>query len=256
MLLTVLGCSGSVPGPNAPASGYLLEAEGFLLGIELGNGTFAALQAIRDPFELDALLFSHLHADHCADFAGLSVYRRYHPRPPRDPRVHKLPVYAPHEAPQRFINAYATDEADRRITDLSDVYDYHALAVGKFHIGPFEVVAASAAHPCESFSFRITHAGRTFVYTGDTGVSAGVTALAEGADVVMAEASWTHGAAVIPDLHLSGREAGELAESAGARRLLVTHIPPWTDADAVMAEAEAAFSGETIRVEQGARYEI
>src|SRR5262245_48977340 len=69
VLLTVLGCSGSASGPRAPSSGYLLEADGFLLGLELGHGVLAELAAVRDPFALDALLFSHLHPDHCADFA-------------------------------------------------------------------------------------------------------------------------------------------------------------------------------------------
>ncbi|WP_018686900.1 MBL fold metallo-hydrolase [Actinokineospora enzanensis] len=256
MLLTVLGCSGSVPGPNAPASGYLLEAEGFALGLELGTGTFAALQAIRDPFLLDGLLFSHLHADHCADFAALTTFLRYHPRPTRDPRANRLAVYAPSEAPSRFVNAYATDEADRAVTDLSDVFDFRPLTTGKFHIGPFDVVVAPAAHPCESFSFRVAHGGRSLVYTGDTGVCGTLTELAHGADVIMSEASWTHGSVAVPDLHLSGREAGELAATAGAGRLLVTHVPPWTDRDAVLAEARTAFPGPVEAVEQGMVYEL
>ncbi|MGQ0838017.1 MBL fold metallo-hydrolase [Actinokineospora sp.] len=253
MLLTVLGCSGSIPGPHAPASGYLLEADGFLLAIELGPGTFAALQAVRDPFDLDALLFSHLHADHCADVASLTVLRRYHPAAPHRRR---LPVYAPVAAPTRFAAAYATDEADRAATDLSDVYDFAALRPGKVHIGPFEVVAAPAAHPCESYSFRIGHGGRTLAYTGDTGVCAALTDLVEGVDVLLTEASWTHAADRVPDLHLSGRDAGEVAAAAGAGRVLVTHIPPWTDADAVLAEVRAAYTGDVVRVEQGAVYDI
>ncbi|GLZ41042.1 MBL fold metallo-hydrolase [Actinokineospora sp. NBRC 105648] len=256
MLLTVLGCSGSVPGPNAPSSGYLLEADGFLLGVELGSGTFAALQAVRDPFALDAVLFSHLHADHCADFASLTVWRRYHPAPSRDPRLHRLPVYAPREAPTRFAGAYATSDAERAVTDLSDVFDFRPLAPGPFHIGPFEVVATTAAHPCESYSFRITHGGSTFLYTGDTGACAPVTELAKGARTILAEASWTHDAAVVPDLHLSGREAGELAAAAAAARLLLTHVPPWTDPAEVLAEARAVFDGEVVLVEQGAVYEV
>ncbi|WP_424184670.1 MBL fold metallo-hydrolase [Actinokineospora sp. G85] len=256
MLLTVLGCSGSVPGPGAPASGYLLEAEGFLLGIELGNGTFSELQSRRDPFELDALLFSHLHADHCSDFSALSVYRRYHPRPTIDPRANKLPVHAPAEAPTRFSAQYGTDEADRAVTNLSDVFDFQALRVGEFQIGPFEVVAAAAAHPCESFSFRISHGGRSFAYTGDTDVFDGLADLVRGVDVLMAEASWTHGGAVIPNLHMSGRDAGEVATEAGVGRLLLTHIPPWTDSSAVLAEARAAFRGDVVLVRQGASYEV
>ncbi|PPK68942.1 MBL fold metallo-hydrolase [Actinokineospora auranticolor] len=256
MLLTVLGCSGSVPGPDAPTSGYLLEADGFQLGVELGNGTFAALQAIRDPFAMDALLFSHLHADHCADFTALTVYRRYHPAPTRDPREHRLPVYAPKEAPARFANAYATDEADRAAADLSDVFDFRALSPGKLHIGPFEVVAAPAAHPCESFSFRISHGGRSLVYTGDTGVCAALAELAHGAEVILAEASWTHGSVDVPDLHLSGLEAGQVASAAGTSHLMLTHIAPWTDPAAVLAEARSAYDGEVTVVERGAQYRL
>ncbi|SES37820.1 MBL fold metallo-hydrolase [Actinokineospora terrae] len=256
MLLTVLGCSGSVPGPHAASSGYLVEADGFLLAVELGSGTLAAMQAIRDPFALDALLFSHLHADHCADFASLTVYRRYHPRPTRDPRANRLPVHAPAAAPRRFAGAYATDEAELAVTDLSDVFDFRPLRAGTFHIGPFEVTAATAAHPCEAYSFRIAHGGRSLVYTGDTGLCGPVTALADGADVVLAEASWTHGSGASTAMHLSGREAGELAAVAGAGRLLVTHIPPWTDRDAVRAEATAAFPGEVTLVREGAAYEL
>jgi ribonuclease BN (tRNA processing enzyme) len=256
VLLTVLGCSGSAPGPNAPTSGYLLEADGFLLGIELGNGTLAALQAIRDPFTLDALLFSHLHPDHCADFPALTVLRRYHSTPSRDPRITRLPVHAPAEAPSRFAAAYAPNEAERLAEDLCDVYDFRPLAPDTVYIGPFEVTVIHAAHPCESYSFRFSHGGRSIVYTGDTGAFDGLVDLASGVDVLLAEASWTHAEDRPPGLHLSGREAGELAKRAGAGRLLVTHVPPWADAPAVLAEARAQYPGEAMLVRRGATYQI
>lgn len=258
MLLTVLGCSGSVPGADAPTSGYLVEAGGFLLGLELGNGTLAAMQRVRDPFALDALLFSHLHPDHCADFSALTVIRRYHPDPPADCRAKRLPVYAPREAPERFVAAYCPDEAERRSEDLSDVYEFRALAPETVHIGPFEVTAISAAHPCESFSFRISHGGRSLVFTGDTGPAGmtGLVGLAAGADVLLSEASWTHAEGRPTDLHLSGLDAGQLAKRAGVGRLLVTHVPPWTDREAVLAEARAEYPGETVLVRQGSSYRI
>jgi ribonuclease BN (tRNA processing enzyme) len=252
VLLTVLGCSGSVPGPGAAASGYLLEAEGFTLGIELGSGTLAQLQLVRGPFDLDALLFSHLHPDHCADLSPLTVLRRYHPERPAD----RLAVHAPSEAPSRFVAAYSPDAQDRTITDLSDTYDFTALAPQTVHIGPFEVTAAHAAHPCEAFAFRITHDGTTMVYTGDTGWSDAVTALARDADVLLAEASWTHSANRPPDLHLSGVEAGRLASVAGAGRLLITHVTPWTSVDDVLTEAKGEFAGEITRVRQGEAYRL
>jgi ribonuclease BN (tRNA processing enzyme) len=256
VLLTVLGCSGSAPGPRTAASGYLLEADDFLLAIELGNGTLAELVAVRDPFSLDALLFSHLHPDHCADFSALTVTRRYQPSPARDPRTHRLPVYAPRDAPDRFADAYSPNAADRAVENLHDVYEFHPLAEGLVHIGPFEITAVTAAHPCEAYSFRIVHGGRSLVFTGDTGVSPPLERLAKDADVLLAEASWTHAADRPTGLHLSGVEAGRLAQAASVGRLLVTHVPPWTDPAAVHAEATTEYAGPTQLVTPRSTYEI
>lgn len=256
MLLTVLGCSGSAPGPRAATSGYLLEADGFQLGVEFGNGVLAELQAVRDPLLLDALLFSHLHPDHCADFSALTVLRRYHPDPARDPREWRLPVYAAADAPERFVAAYVPNVAERATEDLTDVYEFRPLTEGTVHIGPFEVTAATAAHPCEAYSFRFVHGGRSLVFTGDTGSSPTLDKLAKGADVVLAEATWTHAPDRPVAMHLSGVEAGRLAQTAGAGQLLVTHVPPWTDSAAVHAEAVGEFRGPVRLVVPGEAVEI
>src|SRR5574337_2045256 len=62
--LTVLGCSGSVVGPDSPASGYLLQApDAPPLAIDFGGGVLGTLQRHVDPSSVQVLL-SHLHADH------------------------------------------------------------------------------------------------------------------------------------------------------------------------------------------------
>lgn len=256
MLLTVLGCSGSAPGPLAPSSGYLLEADDFVLVVELGNGTLAELQALRDPFTLGGVLFSHLHPDHCADFSALTVLRRWHPAPPADPYTHRLAVYAPKEAPTRFAAAYAPDGEERGDESLTDTYDFHPLAPGVRDIGPFSVTTVEVAHPCESYGFRFTHRGTTLAYTGDTGVCDTLDELAAGADVLLGEASWTHRDDHPPGVHLSGRELGELATRANVGRLLITHVAPWTDPRAVLAEARAAYKGPAELVTKRTTYPI
>jgi ribonuclease BN (tRNA processing enzyme) len=253
--LTILGCSGSVPGPNAAASGYLLEADGFLLGLELGNGTLAQLQTVRDPFDLDALVFSHLHADHCADFSALTVLRRYHPEPPYPRRPRRLPVYGPADAAWRLSNAYAPNEAERAETDLTDVYEFRSLIGDPMSIGPFEVTAVPVNHPTEAFGLRITDGRSTLAYTGDTGPCAQLDGLARDVDVLLSEASWTDAPDRPPGVHLSGKQAGELAAHADVGRLLLTHIAPWTEVDAVLAEAVEGFPGASAVV-QGAVYEV
>ncbi len=253
MRLIVLGCSGSGPGPASPASGYLVEAGDAHVVLDLGNGTLGALQRHLDPWRLTAVAFSHLHPDHCADTSALYVHRRYHPRPPADRS--RLPVFAPAEAPDRFAAAYAPDAAERAGTDLSDVFAFHPHTP-EATIGDVVLRTAAVDHPCEAYALRVEHGGRSLVYSGDTGPSAGLVELARGADVLLCEATWPHHADAPPGVHLSGRQAGEHATAAGVRSLLLTHVPPWFAADEIRAEAEAAFDGPVDVVVADGTYEI
>ncbi len=74
MELTVIGNSGSFPGPASPASCYLVSAayEGrtWRILLDLGSGALGALQRYTDALAIDAVLFSHLHPDHCLDLCG------------------------------------------------------------------------------------------------------------------------------------------------------------------------------------------
>ncbi|HEY6423060.1 MAG TPA: MBL fold metallo-hydrolase [Pseudonocardiaceae bacterium] len=252
MLLTVLGCSGSVPGPESPASGYLVRAGTTSVVFDLGNGAFGALQRYLDPFTLDAVILSHLHPDHCADVSALAVYRRFHPSPAPSTA---LPLHGPSAVAERLVAAYATDADSRISTDLSDVYDFRVFAE-PIRIGDVEVRAGQVDHVCEAYALRVSHQGRTLVYSGDTGPCPQLVELARGADVLLAEASWPDQPANPLGIHLSGRDAGLAAAAAGVGRLLLTHVPPWTDAKQVLAEAKAVYDGPTELVRPGADYEI
>jgi ribonuclease BN (tRNA processing enzyme) len=252
MLLTVLGCSGSVPAPKSPASGYLLRVGDTSVVLDLGNGTFGALQRYLDPFALGGLVLSHLHPDHCADVSALTVYRRYHPhQPPHD----VLPLYGPADAAERLAAAYAPNAEERKATDLSDVYDFRSYREAA-RIGPLELRAAPVEHPCEAYALRVSHAGRILAFSGDTGPCQQLVELASGAHVLLAEASWPDHPTNPPGIHLSGKDAGEVATAAGVGRLLITHVPPWTDPEQVLAEAKAAFAGPTELALPEAHYEI
>ena len=54
MRLTVVGCSGSIPGPYNPASCYLLEAEGFRVVVDMGSGALGTLQRYVGTNDVDA----------------------------------------------------------------------------------------------------------------------------------------------------------------------------------------------------------
>ncbi len=261
MRMTVLGCSGSGPSPASPASGYLVQAGDVHLVMDLGNGTFGALQRHVDPWSLDGVLFSHLHSDHCSDFAALVVHRRFHPDPPFDATTRPLPVFAPAGAPGRLAAAYATSAAELTTTDLTDVCTFHTLADGGgMPVAGVPVRAARVDHLCEAYALRVEHDGRSLVYSGDTGPCAGLLALARGADVLLCEATWPHVTSrwsePPPGVHLSGRQAGEYAAAAGVGRLLITHVPVWFDGEELVAEAKVTFDGPVELAAPDAVYEI
>ena len=84
MKLTVVGCSGSFPGPESAASCYLLEHDGYAMLLDLGNGAIGPFANYINIDDINAVLLSHLHIDHCADIGPLYVSRRYHPAGMRD----------------------------------------------------------------------------------------------------------------------------------------------------------------------------
>ncbi|WP_110181887.1 MBL fold metallo-hydrolase [Nocardioides solisilvae] len=238
MRLTVVGCSGSYPGPDSPASCYLLEAEHegrtWRVLMDLGNGSLGALHRYADPLQVDAVLLSHLHADHCLDLCGYHVLRKYHPAGPQ-PRI---PVWGPQGTAHRMARAYdlplepgMTGEFDFREWD------------GALRLGPFDIEAVPVVHPVPAFALRVTCGGATLAYTGDTGPCAALDDVARGADLLLAEASFEEGRDNPPDLHLTGRDCGLLAERAGVGRLLLTHVPPWHDPQVVLGEAREVFGG-------------
>jgi ribonuclease BN (tRNA processing enzyme) len=261
MELTVLGCSGSGPGPESPSSGYLVRVGNGTLVLDLGNGTLGPLHRQLNLFDLDALLLSHLHQDHCADVASLVVYRRYHPMPPYPPTERRLPVYGPKETADRLRAQYGASAEERADADVRDVLDIRVIEDRMdMEIAGCMVQVRQTVHPCDSYAMRLEHGGRSLVYSGDTAACPALIELAAGADVLLCEATWPHvgpnGETPPEGVHLSGREAGEHAAAAGVKRLLLTHVAVWHDPSLLLAEAKEAFDGPVELVTAGARYQI
>ena len=248
MQLTVLGCSGTFPGPSSACSGYLLEHDGYHLVVDLGAGALGMLQQHIGLLDVDAVYISHLHADHCIDLVAYSYARRYHP----DGQPPPLPVYGPAGTRQRIFDSYEESPAN----GLEDVYAFHEVAPGTRQLGPFTVTAAQVNHPVECHGLRVEAGGRSVAYSGDTGESEALVELARDTDVFLCEASWASAEDNPPDIHLSGRQAGEHAAKAGTRHLLLTHIVPWADRATIEREAAEAFGGRTELARCGVSYDI
>ncbi|MEV7778692.1 MBL fold metallo-hydrolase [Kitasatospora sp. NPDC088351] len=248
MKLTVVGCSGSFPSADSPCSSYLVEADGYRVVLDLGNGALGALQKYADLYEVDAVLLSHLHADHCIDLCAYWVARNYRAGGCPDP----MPVYGPAGTAERLARAYDMPEDP----GMKEVFDFRTLTPGGFDLGPLRIGVAQVNHPVDAFAFRLEHNGRALVYSGDTGESAELVELARDSDLFLCEAAYLDGRDTYRAVHLNGREAGEHATAARARRLVLTHIPPWTDAEHNLRDAAEAFAGPVEVARAGAVYEI
>jgi len=234
MRLTVIGCSGSFPGPDSPASCYLLEAEAFRLVMDMGNGALGVLQRHAELFGIDAICVSHLHGDHCIDLSSYWVARQYAPGGPCPP----IPVYGPEGTAERVAGFCGEDVASIRAR-----FEVHDLKSQTQEIGPFRVTTDHMNHPVETFGFRVEHAGWKLAYSADTGETDALVRLAEDVDVLLSEASFQTNPNNPPNLHLTARQAGEHATRAGARQLVLTHLVPWYDRERSLAEAAESYCG-------------
>lgn len=243
MRLTVVGCAGSYPGPDSPASCYVVEHDGHRIVLDLGNGAFGALQRVTDVLDVDAVVLSHLHADHCLDLTSYYVWRRYRPEGP----AHPIPVLGPAGAADRMARAY----------DLPPEEGMHGEFLFRDHvpvteIGPFRISTARVNHPVEAYATRVEAGGRSLVFSGDTGESDALVELSRGTDLALYEASFlSRYENLPPNLHLTATQAAEHAIRAEAGRLVLTHLVPWTPREETQAEAAAAYDGDLLLATQG-----
>lgn len=227
MDLIVLGCSGSYGSAAGGAcSGYLVRAGGTTIWMDCGNGTFAHLQQHIAIEDLDAVVITHEHPDHCVDVYGLHVLLRYGLE--RD----GMPVFAPIGLEHRLGSL---------VGDWGNTFEWNVIDDGDaVTIGDLDLRFSRTDHPPPTYAVEARGDGKRLVYTSDTGPGWTVGAFEAKADLVVSEATYQHETKSAP-LHLSAREAGLAAREAKARRLMLTHLWPRLDPVASLEEGSDAF---------------
>ncbi|MDO4254255.1 MAG: MBL fold metallo-hydrolase [Kocuria sp.] len=247
MNLTVIGCTGSFAGPDSPASSYLLtgldhEGRAWHILMDIGNGSLGALQRHIDLHELDAVIISHLHPDHCVDLAGLHVAVKWDPRGWPGGRI---PVWAP-AGTHEYLAAAQAIAAD---PGMSTEFVFHEwrdeVAV---QIGPFTVTPYRVNHPVQDpFALRVEYDGAqgtsVLTYSGDTDSCDGLVRAARHADLFLCEAAYQEGRDAYRGVHLTGFRAGQAAQEARVDELMLTHIPVWNSPTKAVVEAASAYDG-------------
>lgn len=205
----MLGGSGAWPTAGQGCSGYLVEHDDYRLFLDPGYATLPRLLELYGAHQVDAVLVSHGHPDHCADLNPLLRARALSPSPPT-----ALPVHAPTGALDPVL---ALDRPGM----LQHAYRLNEFTPGEsFGIGPFTVDSWLLPHFVPNAGLRLSAGGRSVAYTGCTGPSPDLVPLARGTDLFLAEATYPDHVPTDDYRYLtSARQAGKYAARAGTGHL-------------------------------------
>ena len=236
--LTVLGCSGSYPGPGSAASGYLVQSAEATIWLDAGNGTLANLQRHVGLDDVDVIVLSHGHGDHLVDAEAFHVAVKYG------------------DAPREGIAVFAPAEVVERLDDKAPTFALHTVADGdRREFRDVTMTFSRTDHMIETLAVRLESGGKVLGYSADSGSGWSMESLGSGIDLALCEATYLQDREGSVQ-HFSARQAGATAKAAGASRLVITHIWPTIDPAASRAEAEAAFGAPVEVAAIDAAYEL
>jgi ribonuclease BN (tRNA processing enzyme) len=241
MRLTVLGSGTAVPVPDRFPAGYLLEHRDSKVMVDCGPGTLRRLaQAGVSPNELDAVLLTHYHTDHCADLAALLFALR-----------------SPQLARSSPLQVYGAPGLERLVEKLTLAWPwlepkgYQLQLVewlpGTRTVAGFEVTAIPIRHTAQSLGYRVCTSEGVVALSGDADTCEELVDLARDADVFVCDAAAPDDAKI--EGHLTPGLAAAYAQRGGARSLVLTHFYPACDGVDLVAQARARFDGEVIAAE-------
>ncbi len=261
MRITVLGKSPAWQDAGGACSGYLIEEEGgACMLLDCGNGVFGKLRTHREYDQVDAVVITHMHADHFFDLIPYAIALLHSPRQQPEP-VGAWPGTNTPARPRLVVPAGAREMLRQIARSLGqeDLLEL-AFALEEYapkdvvEIGPLRVRFQPVSHWTDTFAAEITSTvddtGR-FTYGADTAPDDGLVAFARGTDLLMLEATLTRPERE-PRGHLTAAEAGAHARRAGARELVLTHISDELDTALAQEQAAAEYGGQVTIATEGA----
>ena len=255
MQITILGKSPSWPDAGGACSGYLLEAANTKILIDCGSGVFAKLRERVDYAELDAIVISHFHGDHCLDLMPYAYALTYSPR---------WTATNPAPRPRLIVPAGGAE----MLAQLAHLFGPGDTIGGAFEISEYEPQPTLKVGDCQlrfcavphfipTFALSVTADGEQgrFTFGADCGPNQELIDFAQGSDLLLIESTLRTGGDDEPRGHLTATEAGEHGRAANVGRLVLTHIPDELDQAVSLAEASEAFGGEVTLASEGAVFQ-
>jgi ribonuclease BN (tRNA processing enzyme) len=263
MRLTVLGKSPSWQDADGACSGYLLEEGGSNVLLDCGNGVFSKLRRFRDYTRVDAVVISHLHADHFLDLVPFSYALTYAPRQQPTP-VDRWPgtdqparpkLYAPRGATEcfrRVVGAWGNEDLIEKAFDMREFSPDDEIEIGSLRL-TFQDVP----HFTETFAINIAsmNGGGRITSGADCSPNEQLVEFARDTDLLVVEATLPRPERTGIRGHLTPAEAGEHASRANVKHVLLTHVSDELDELWVRTCASRAFAGPISVAREGAVYD-
>lgn len=262
MRVTVLGKSPSWQDAAGACSGYLVQQDGFTLLLDCGNGVFSKLRPVVDYVDVDAVLITHMHADHFLDLVPFSYALRYAPRQqpvavggwpgtqaPARPQLYVPPGAS--EVLRRVVGCWGNDDL---IDGAFAVHEY--TPADELSVGPLSVRFCEVPHFVTTYAVELTSNGSRFTFGADCRPNQELVRFARDTDMLLIEATLPRPERDGVRGHLTAREAGEHGRSARARRLVLTHYSDELDPEWTRAEATDSFGGPVEMATDGAVFTV
>jgi ribonuclease BN (tRNA processing enzyme) len=251
--ITVLGKSPAWQDPDGACSGYLVQGGGQTVLLDCGPGVFAKLRTLIDYPAVDAIVITHLHADHVMDLVPFASGLRYRPWPGEPPRPK---LFAPPGAPETFAKLCAGGWMSEDHIELAfdmTVYD----PAEPLTLGGLDVRFQPVPHYIPANAVEFAENGARFTFSADCGPSPELVEFATGTDLLLIEATLPVAEPDEDDRgHLTPGEAGEHGARAGVGRIVLTHYAAELGAEWACAEAARTFDGPVEAAHEGATYDV
>jgi ribonuclease BN (tRNA processing enzyme) len=244
MNLTVLGSGAAGANAGSGCTSFLAGSGPTRALIDCGSGAVGELKRWIDIRTLDGIVISHMHLDHILDLVTLRAALRYSPEPFEE----RIPLWLPPGGREILDGLAAPLDLDHHsplfFDQVFEVQEYNPI--DSLQIGEIGIDFAPTQHPMPAWAMRIAHAGaeRSIGYTADTGPITNLGAFFRGAETLVCEATLLDSTVSPMDRsHLTAAEAGRLASTCDAKRLVLIHFWEELGSDRLLATAATTFDG-------------
>jgi len=211
MKVTFLGTNGWYDTTTGNTCSILLQAEGYDIILDAGNGLAKADRYITQEKPV-YLFISHFHLDH---ISGLHTLVKF--------RFSKgLKIFG-QTGTAAILTSFVAEPFTVPIAQLPFRVEIVDLNEGE-HAIPFPLTCLPLVHPVPCFGFRITIEGKVIAYCTDTGVCNNAISLGQNADLLITECGLKPGQESPGWPHLNPENAIQIAKEAHAKRLALVHF--------------------------------